>query len=53
MWYYYYNASTGEFTMRSKKPYAFTDDPYIQQPKTFNSHTHRVDLDTGLPVEKT
>lgn len=53
MWYYYYNATTGEFTMRTKKPYAFTDDPCIQQPKSFNYGDYRVDLTTLEPVAKT
>lgn len=53
MWYYYYNATSGEFTMGSNKPYAFTDDPHIREHKKFNMHLHTVDLETLQPVEKT
>ena len=53
MWYFYYDQNTGEFTFRSNKPYADTQDPYIQQPRTFNYGNYRVDLDTLEPVEKT
>jgi len=52
MWYYYYNSTTGEFTMRTKKPYTFTTDPYIEREKAFNYGDYRVDLSTQEPVKK-
>lgn len=50
MYYFYYNKDTGEFEMRTKKPYAFTDSPCIQKPKDFKYGDYRVNLVT-LEVE--
>jgi hypothetical protein len=52
MWYYYYDSNSGEFTMGSNKPYAFTDDPHIRENKRFNMETHRVNLATLEPEPK-
>lgn len=52
MHYYYYNPTTGEFTMRTSRPYAFTTDPYIQQPQGWNYSVHRVNLNTLEPELK-
>lgn len=52
MEYYYYDPTTGEFTMRFSKVYEFTDQPYIQKPKYWPYNLYRIDLDTGEPVEK-
>lgn len=47
MHYYYYDANTGEFTMRTSKPYPFTNDPYIQKPQGWPYNQYRVNLATG------
>jgi hypothetical protein len=49
---YYYNATTGEFTMRTSKPYAFTTDPYILRPQGWNYSSYRVNLTSGEPELK-
>lgn len=52
MHYYYYDKNTGEFSMRTSKPYPFTDMPYIQQPQGWPYNLYRVNLNTLEPELK-
>lgn len=52
-YYFYYDQTTGEFQMRTNKPYKFTDLPYINKPKRWDWQNYRVNTTTGEPEPKT
>lgn len=51
-YYYYYDPVSGEFSIRTNKPYTMTDLPYIVKNQLWDWQNYRVNISTGEPEPK-